>query len=44
MIEDLGSKLTVTPKETSNIENLAMAEEENVDESITAESKTSNEM
>ena len=32
------------PKETSNTNNVAFAEEANVDEAITAEAKASNEM
>ena len=44
MIEDLEAGLTGALKEISNTENLAVAEEENVDESITAEAKASNDM
>ena len=36
-------ELTGATKETSNTDNLAVAEEANVDEGITAEAKTSNE-
>ena len=44
MIEYLEAKLTGALKETSNTDNLAVAEEANVDEAITAESKAINEM
>ena len=44
MIEYLGAELTEALKETSNTDNLAVAEEANVDEAITAESKAINEM
>ena len=44
MIEDLEFELTGALKETSSTENSAMAEEENVDEVITAESKAINDM
>ena len=44
MIEDLGAELTGAIKETSNTDNLAVVEEANVDEAITAESKASNDM
>ena len=43
MVEDLESKLTGALKESSNTNNLRVAEEANVYESITAESKASNE-
>ena len=42
MIEDLEDELTGALKETSNTDNLAEADEENVDESITAEAKAIN--
>ena len=41
MIEDMKSELTEAPKENPNTDNLAVAEEANVDESVTAESKAS---
>ena len=44
MIEDLESELTGSLKETSNTDNLVVAEEGNVDEAITAESKAINDM
>ena len=44
MMEDLEAELTVAPNETSNTENLAVAEEVNVDEAITAEAKDINKM
>ena len=44
MIEDLEAELTGAPKETSNTDNSEVAEEKNVDESITAEAKAINEM
>ena len=42
MIEDLESELTGALKKTSNTDNLAVAEEANVDYAITAEAKASN--
>ena len=42
MIKDLESELTEALKETSNTENLEVAEEANVDEAITIEAKASN--
>ena len=42
MIEDLEAELTGALKETSNTDNLAVSEEANVDEAITAESKAKN--
>ena len=44
MIEDLESELTRSLKETSNNDNLAVAQEENVDEDINEEAKAINEM
>ena len=44
MIGDLETGLTGALKETSNTDNLAVAEEENVDEAIIEGSKASNEM
>ena len=44
MIEDLEAELTGAPKETSNTDNLEMAEEANADEAITVEAKASNDM
>ena len=44
MIEGLEAGLTGASKETSNTENLAVAEDANVDEATAAESKASNEM
>ena len=44
MIEDLETELTGALKETSNNDNSAAAEDENVNESITVESKARNEM
>ena len=44
MIEDLEAGLNGALKETSNTDNVLVAEEENVDESITAETKSINEM
>ena len=44
MVEDLKSELTEAIKETSNTENLAVAEEWNVDEAINAKAKAINEM
>ena len=35
MIEDMEAKLTEAPKQTSNTDNLSVAEEENVDEAVT---------
>ena len=42
MIEDMEAELTEAPKINSNTENLAVTKEANVDESITAEAKSSN--
>ena len=39
MIEDLEYDLTGAPKETANTDNVALAEVENADEVITAESR-----
>ena len=44
IIEDMEAEMTEAPKKTSNTENLAVAEEKNVDEAVTAESKASNKM
>ena len=44
MIEDLESDLTGAPIDTLNTEDLAVVEEANPDESITALTKASNEM
>ena len=44
MIEDLESELTGTPKETSNTDNVDLAEQENVDKAITAEAKAIKDM
>ena len=44
MIKDLEAELNGAPKETSNNEDLAVAEEANDDEAITEESKASNDM
>ena len=44
MIEDLEAEMTGSLKENSNSDNLAVAEEENIDEAITAESNASNEI
>ena len=44
MIEYMKSKLTEAPKQNSTTDNLAVAEEANVDESVTAEAKASNEV
>ena len=42
MIEDLEAGLTGSPGKTSNVDNLEVAEEANVDEAITAEAKDRN--
>ena len=42
MIEDMEAELTEAPKSNSNTENLAVTDEANVDEAITAEAKASN--
>ena len=42
MIEDLEDELTGALKETSNTDNFEVADEENVDEYITAEAKAIN--
>ena len=42
MIEDLESELNGALKETSNIQNLEVAEEANIDEAIITEAKASN--
>ena len=44
MIEHMEDELTGAPKETSNNDDVDLAEVENVDESITAEAKDSNEI
>ena len=44
MIEDLEDELTGALKVTSNSDNLAVADEENVDEYITGEAKAINEI
>ena len=44
MIEDLEAELTGSLKKTSITDNFVVAEEVNVDESITAESKASKNM
>ena len=44
MIEDLESELTGTPKETSNTDNVDLAEQENVDKATTAEAKAIKDM
>ena len=44
MIDDLEAELAGSLKKTSNSDNLAVAEEANVDEAITVEAKASNEM
>ena len=44
MIEDMEAEITEAPKINSNTENLAVAEEANVDESVTADGKASNKM
>ena len=44
MMEDLEAELPVSPKETSNTNNVALDEVENVDEAITAEAKAVNDM
>ena len=44
MIEDLEAKLSGAPEETSNTDNSEVDEEENVDEAITAEDKSINDM
>ena len=44
MIEDLESELTEALKIDSKTDNLAVTEEANFDESITAEAKASNKM
>ena len=44
MIEDLEAELTGAPRETSNTDDVALDEVENIDEAITAEDKASNEM
>ena len=44
MIENLEAELTRELKETSNTDNLVVAEEANVDEDINAEAKYRNEM
>ena len=44
MIEDLEAELTGALKKTSSTDNLAVAEEANFDEAITAESNASNGM
>ena len=43
MIEDIEYEMTGAPKK-SNTDNLAVAEEANVDKAVTAESKASNKM
>ena len=43
MIEDMDAELTGALKKTSNTDDLAVVEEGNVDEAITAEAKASNE-
>ena len=42
-IEDLEADLNGSPKETSNTDDLALAEVENSDEAITTEANASNE-
>ena len=42
MIEDMEAELTGSTKETSNTEDLAVVEDANVDEAVTAEAKASN--
>ena len=44
IIEDLEADLTGKPIETSNTDDVDLTEVENIDESITAEAKDSNEM
>ena len=44
IIEYSEDELTGAPKETSDTDNSVVAEEENVDEAITADSKASNDM
>ena len=44
MIEDIESELTEAPKKASDTDNLAVAEEANVDEDVTAEAKASSDM
>ena len=44
MVEDLESELTGAPIETSNTDNVDLAEVENVDEAITAEAKAITDM
>ena len=44
MIEYLEADLTGAPKETSNTNDVALAEVENSDEAITAEAKAINEV
>ena len=44
MIKDLEAELTGAPKENSNTDNFAVEEEANIDEAITTEYKSSNDM
>ena len=44
MIEDMEAELNEAPIKTSKTDNLAVAEEANADEAITAESKARNDM
>ena len=44
MIEDLEDELTRALKKTPNTDNQAVAEEANVNEAVTAETKASNDM
>ena len=44
MIDYLEAELTGAPKDTSNTDNMALAEEANFDETITTESKDINDM
>ena len=44
IIEDLEAEMIGKPKETSNIDNVDLAEEANVDEDTTTEAKAFDEM
>ena len=44
MIEDIEAELAGAPKKASDTDNLAVAEEANVDEDVTAEAKASSDM
>ena len=44
MIKDMEAELTESPKKNSSTDNSEVAEEANVDESVTAEAKAGNNM